>query len=141
MKSPRRSEQGFSLVEVLVSVMILSIGLMAVASMQINAGRSDIRSMGMTEGGALAHGKMEELIGRPYEHPDLVDDDLIAVPRQPEIREEYSLVWSVADNTPIPNVKTVTVIVEWDRDWDEGDAGEPFSPQTYRLSYIKPAGI
>jgi type IV pilus assembly protein PilV len=138
MKSPRRSEQGFSLVEVLVSMMILAIGLMAVASMQINAGRSDIRSMGMTKGGALAHGKMEELIGRPYEHADLVAG---AGAHPWEIREEYSLGWEVVDNIPIPNVKTVTVTVEWDRDWEGGDAGEPFSPQTYRLSYLKPAGI
>jgi type IV pilus assembly protein PilV len=136
MKSQRRREQGFSLIEVLVSMLILSIGLMAVASMQINAGRSDIRSMGMTKGGALAHGKMEELIGRPYEHADLV-----AGAHPWEFREEYSLGWEVVDNTPIPNVKTVTVTVEWDRDWEGGDAGEPFSPQTYRLSYIKPAGI
>jgi type IV pilus assembly protein PilV len=138
MKNSRRKEQGFTLVEVLVSLMILTIGLMAVASMQINAGRSDIRSMGMTEGGAIAHGKMEELIGRPYEHADLVAG---AGAHPWEIREEYSLGWEVLDNTPIPNVKTVTVTVEWDRDWEGGDAGEPFPPQTYRLSYVKPAGI
>jgi prepilin-type N-terminal cleavage/methylation domain-containing protein len=127
MKSPRRSEQGFSLVEVLVSMMILAIGLMAVASMQINAGRMDIRSMGMTEGGALAHGKMEELIGRPYEH-----GDLSAGAHPIQVREEYSLAWSVADSTPIPNVKTVTVTVTWN---------ETGLAKRYQLSYLKPAGI
>jgi len=127
MKSPRRSEQGFSLVEVLVSMVILSIGLLAVASMQINAGRMDGRSMGMTEGGAIAHGKMEELIGRPYDHPDLSDD-----PHPPQVREEYSLVWGVVEDTPIPKVKTVTVTVTWN---------ETGLPKRYQLTYLKPEGI
>jgi type IV pilus assembly protein PilV len=145
MKSPRRSEQGFSLVEVLVSVMILSIGLMAVASMQINAGRMDIRSMGMTEGGALAHGQMEELIGRPFEHADL---DVSLEPHIGEPRDEYSLSWLVVDSTLpppystlIPKVKTVTVLVEWDEDWNPGDPGLPLLPKSYQLTYLKPAGI
>jgi hypothetical protein len=83
---------------------------------------------------------MEELIGRPYDHDDLIAG---AGAHPWEIRDKYSLIWVVEDDEPIPNVKTVTVLVEWDRDWEGGDPEDPtlFRPQTYRLSYIKPAGI
>jgi type IV pilus assembly protein PilV len=112
-------EHGFTLLEVLVSMTILTIGLLAVATMQLSSSAMDGRSLGMTVAGTLADSKMEELLGRPYTsavtHPDLLDDSLVpgGAGHPPETQDEYTLTWSVKDNGTVGGVKDIRIVVTW----------------------------
>lgn len=128
-------QMGFTVIEVMIAITILSIGLLGIASMQINAIRGNSLSDNITCALALAEDKMEELMGRDYSDPALEDiviknnDDLTNIAREwidkqePLIDEAGKLdaghfrrVWNIADDTPIESNKTVTVIVLWDND-------------------------
>jgi type IV pilus modification protein PilV len=65
------SKKGFSLIEVLVGLVILAIGLLAIAGMQITSVRGNFFSSNMTQASILAQDRMEGLKNLPYAHADL----------------------------------------------------------------------
>lgn len=74
----RPSEGGFTLVEIMVAIVVLSIGLFIVASMQISAVDTNASAGRMTESVNLAQEMIEELMILEYNEsstdPDLMDD-------------------------------------------------------------------
>jgi type IV pilus assembly protein PilV len=58
---PGKNAQGFSLIDVLIGMSILSIGILAVARMQISTVRNTTNGNTITEAVMLAQQKMEEL--------------------------------------------------------------------------------
>ena len=58
----RKTEQGFSLIEVLIAISILAIGLLAVASMQGSASKNNVLAGSRTEAATLASEQMETLM-------------------------------------------------------------------------------
>ena len=71
----RGNEKGFTLLEVIVAISILTIGLLAVASMQVSAIRGNALAFGITEATSWAADQMEKLIVLPYDHANLIDTD------------------------------------------------------------------
>lgn len=71
----KKATGGFTLIEAMITICILSIGLLALASMQTSAIRDNSFSSGLTEASALAQQKMEELMELPYDDPLLDDTD------------------------------------------------------------------
>lgn len=71
----KKANGGFTLIEVMITVGILSIGLLALASMQITAIKDNSFSSNLTEASALAQQKMEELMNLQYNDDDLADTD------------------------------------------------------------------
>jgi type IV pilus assembly protein PilV len=65
------NDNGFSLIDALISLAILSIGILAVASLQVSASLQSRNSLEITEGTAIASSQMEELMLRPFDHSDL----------------------------------------------------------------------
>jgi len=63
-------ERGFTLLEIIIAISILTIGLLAVATMQITAIRGNNFAYIRTEGSTLAQDKMEELIALPFDDLD-----------------------------------------------------------------------
>ena len=135
--SPGRTtdrESGFTLIEILIAITILTVGLLGVASMQVSAIRGNDFSGSVTTGLCLAEDRMEELMRRPYSDDLLTDanttnalDTIIAsdvdhedVPAidatgQTVTGGPYRRVWNVEDSAD-PDMKTITVIVTWDND-------------------------
>lgn len=54
-KNPRTAQQGFSLMEVLVTVLILAIGLLGLASLQLNALRNNTSAQERSQATVLAY--------------------------------------------------------------------------------------
>ncbi len=61
-----QSQKGMTLVEVLVAVAILSIGILAIASMQKTAVMVNMRAFDITEAATLAQSRLEFLMSLPY---------------------------------------------------------------------------
>lgn len=110
MKSICRNQQGFTLAELLVSMTIFAIGLLAVAGMQVTGIQTNRQSNTMTAATAFAEGVMEELLTRPVDDPVFADSTnnswtLVSSP-------PYVATFDVQrDFNSVPNVARITVRV------------------------------
>lgn len=119
----RKREKGFTLLEVIVAISILTIGILAVASMQIGAIRGNAFAGGVTEAATWAGDGIEKLMRLSWNDPLLQDtdgdganglDDTGGDSDQPLVTQgKYTIHCNVADNVVINNTKTVHVIVTW----------------------------
>lgn len=110
---------GFTLLEVIVAISVLSIGILAVASMQIGAIQGNSFAGHVTGGTTWAQDKLEELMALPYEDPwleaagnppglDSAGNTHEEVNYE-EVNSPYTIRWNVTDNNPLPNTKLITV--------------------------------
>ena len=130
-KMTKRSKgEGFTLLEVIVAIAILTFGLLAVASMQASSIRGNSFAGGVTEGTTWAGDQVERLMALSWDDPLLQDTDGDAAAGlnntgfdndpdtqgdadQQAIEGKYTIYWNMADDTPITNTKTINVIVTW----------------------------
>ncbi len=103
----RTRERGFTLLEVIVAISILTFGLLAIASMQIYAIRGNSFAGGVTEGTTWAGDQLEKLMALPY-----TDDDLSAGTHTVQ-EEGYTITWDVSPGPVFNNTKTIEVKVTW----------------------------
>jgi type IV pilus assembly protein PilV len=127
----RKREKGFTLLEVIVAISILTFGILAVASMQMSAIRGNAFAGGVTEGATWAGDEIEKLMRFAWDDPLLQDTDgdgfnglddigfdndptTLGDSDQPLVAQgKYTIHCNVADNVVINNTKTVHVIVTW----------------------------
>jgi type IV pilus assembly protein PilV len=118
----RTKDKGFTLLEILIAISVLTVGLLAVASMQISAMRANSFAGGVTEGTTWAGDQLERLIAQPYDDADLNDtdgdgdaglDDTGDDADYTEDRGIYTVCWNVAIDAVTNNTKTITVIAIW----------------------------
>lgn len=100
---------GFSLIEVLISLVILAISLLALAGLMTTTTRNNAFGGNMTEAATWAQDLMEKL--RVTDWNKIVDgNDTVPIPKR--VRGlNYNLVWTVA--SPNNNERRVTVTVNW----------------------------
>jgi Tfp pilus assembly protein PilV len=100
-------EQGFTLLDALAAIALLTVGLLAVASLHIGAIQGNSFAGRVTEGTTWAQDKLEELMALPY---DDVNDD-----NSPEQDGGYTIAWTVLDDAggAPSNTKLITVTVTW----------------------------
>jgi type IV pilus modification protein PilV len=91
-KKSRVRDNGFTLMEILIALSILSIGILAVTAMQIRSMQVNSLASNITESTTWAQDKMEDLISRSWTDPDL------AAGTQNETAQDGTLVtWTVTD--------------------------------------------
>lgn len=139
-KNGHKHQSGFTLVEVLVGITILTIGLLGVAKMQISAIQGNSMSSSTSVALNLAQEKMEELMVLSYNHSDLDDikadigdnnpaaDALSPITSTTNVDHEepvttnaqgtFRRIWNIADHPvssseDVPTMKSITVIVTW----------------------------
>jgi type IV pilus assembly protein PilV len=105
--------KGFTLIEVLIVMAIFSIGILAVAAMQMTSTKGNASARRITEAAALAENQIENLIQLPYDHPDLIPAN------NPHVSSQgpYSVNWNVTeidlDTDGTNDSKTVNVTISW----------------------------
>ena len=105
--------KGFTLIEVLIVMAIFSIGILAVAAMQVTSTKSNASARRMTEATALAENQIENLMQVSYDHADLNP----ATNPHESAQGPYTINWNAtevdldADGTN--DSKTVDVTVNW----------------------------
>ena len=120
----KNGQKGFSILEVVVSIAILSIGIMAVAAMQTSALRGTNLAKRLSTDAIGAQDIIERVVSVPYDDPNIVDTNANGLAG---LNDEgngvadffvnnpvhnYTVSMNIADNEPENNTKTVRVIVE-----------------------------
>ncbi len=108
-----RRAAGFSLVEVLVGLFLLSIGLLALAPMFVQAARSNAVGADMGWVGAAATERMERL--REIDYEDLTAGGSLTSNAGgffDASAPNLLIRWEVVDNTVPANTKTVNLVAE-----------------------------
>ena len=139
--APRGStEAGFTLIEVLLALAIFSIGVMAIASLQVTSTRGDLRARMATEAATVAHDQAEKLLSMNFD-PDAATkefkhtgesgygsfptDRLITTGR-------YKTDWLVTTHPTIPRAVTIRLRTDW------GYFGDG---KVYELEFVKIADL
>ncbi len=141
---PEIRQRGFTLIETMVAIAVLSLGLLGIASMQLTAVRDNTGANRMTESGTLAQDKLEELMALPYDDPWLEeagnppDLDSDGNTHQEVGPAGYTIEWEVTDDTPDPNTKLIKVMVTWRKTgWFNARTGQGDQRETV-LTSIRP---
>jgi len=131
------TEKGFTLIEVLMSITIFAIGVLAIVNMQIMSTWTNARARGMTEGIVIAQNEVERLSALNYSNAELADTDgdgdtglndrvmfgsvWTGSPsgnQNPDGQNLsnplYQVFWNVRDDHPFTGIKTIRVFVVWD---------------------------
>ena len=104
-----KKQKGFTLIELLISLIIFSVGLLAIAGMQIVSIKGNHFSSNVTQAAVLAQNKLEHLRNLSYEDPELGGG------QPPEQIKESGIVYTVEYGVnPLGNcTKKITVTVQW----------------------------
>jgi type II secretory pathway pseudopilin PulG len=123
-----RGEGGFTLLEALISIVILSVGLLGIAGLQGNAIRTNATSQEVTAATNWAGVRIDQLIHADYsqlvdqqrdddQSPYYRDQGLTAVGANADgsdtYGDRYNLFFNVAEDYPYFGTKTVNVIIRW----------------------------
>ena len=103
------NQKGFTLIEVLIGLVILAIGLLGIASMQISSVKGNIFSSNMTQAANLVQDKLEYLKNLSYSDPNLNAGQYKegTIPGTTFSRQ-YNIVEDAGNS-----IKTITVTVQW----------------------------
>lgn len=106
--------EGFTLIEVMIALVILAVGLLALATMQIVSVRTNAFSSEMTYATMLAQQQLETLKNLNFTDADLTDTTSSSPHQLAPIIEKgasYSVSWDVEDTTA--DMKTIDLTVQW----------------------------
>src|SRR4030043_2422195 len=103
-----KNKKGFSLIEVLIGLVILSIGLLAIGGMQIISIKGGFFSNNVTKATVLAQNKLEELKRLDYSDANLSSGEHNEGAISGSM---FSRKYDVKDTTT--TIKTITVAVQW----------------------------
>jgi prepilin-type N-terminal cleavage/methylation domain-containing protein len=105
-------QNGFSLIEILIALVILSVAFLALAGLMIHATKNTSSGGRMTEAATFAQDKLEALKAAPWVNMTSGSD------RMSLNGMDYARNWTVVPNKVVPpftepTLKTLTVTVNW----------------------------
>ena len=100
-------DAGFTLVESMLTLAIMSVGLLALAGLQITALRGNDLSRRMTTAVSIAEQKLEQLKNTPYTNIQTEAASEVTASNLHFTRQV------TVTNGPLPNTKSVSVLVRW----------------------------
>lgn len=103
-------QQGFTLIEVMMAMVILGIGIMSIVALQTRDSMYNNSSRRQTQAYTWAMDRVERLRALPYTDADLV----VSATQKSASQPPYTVRWLVSDNTAnVSGTKKVDVTVLW----------------------------
>jgi prepilin-type N-terminal cleavage/methylation domain-containing protein len=108
------NHNGFSLIEVLIALIVLSVGLMGTSKVMLSTMTSNNLNRQHTRATALVQDQIERLQRGGYAAlvAGTTTEDYGTIAGQPQ----YKRITTVVDNSPVTNLRTVTVEMRWGGD-------------------------
>ena len=106
----KNNENGFTIIEVLIAIVIFSIGVLAVSHMQVNALVANKTAFEQTEASMWASNKIETFINTPYNDP-LMADGLTGSESYGK-NDKYNVSWEIEEQ-PSSLIKKIKIVVSW----------------------------
>jgi Tfp pilus assembly protein PilV len=103
------SDGGFTVLEAVFAISILAVGILAVASLQGSAIRSNGSAVELADATARISSQLETLTMLPFTAPEL---DSEGNPHGPVASGPYKITWSVGDSLS-GDSKTIDISVRW----------------------------
>jgi len=98
-------QEGYTLIEVMVAMVIFAVGILAAASMQTTAVGGNSVAYDITNTVTMATNQLEYLTSLPWDH------DAAATADHNRVEGDFTIYWNIAESRPMANMKTVNVIV------------------------------
>jgi type IV pilus assembly protein PilV len=129
------NDNGFTLIEMLIAISIFAIGFLAVASLQISAGKNNRTASETTAAVNIASDRMERLMNASFADA-LLDSDPANNPH-PDNQGKYNIQWVVTDTDlnadGVDDAKIVNLTVSWTPYLSSGAA-----QRNVNIDFIKP---
>ena len=119
------TEKGLTLMEVLVAVVVLSLGLLGLERVHIAAIQANTIASRLTQATTLAQDRAEQLMALPYNDAALAATTYT----EPNPPQGYTITWTV--DAPSAGIKTINIDVTW--------KNKASQLKTFSLSVQKPS--
>jgi type IV pilus assembly protein PilV len=107
-----RRETGFSFIDVMLALVVLTIGVLAVADLKVISSSGNKTSQGITTAASLGEATLEAL-----KNPNTIPyANIVSVPATQVVGADgktYTKTVTVTTDSPLTNTKTVTVTLTW----------------------------
>ncbi|NWH06704.1 prepilin-type N-terminal cleavage/methylation domain-containing protein [Desulfobacter latus] len=122
-KQKRPNDGGFTLIEVLIGLMIFSVGILGIGLMQLSAIRGNSVAKQLTEATVFGSDQIEQILSWSYDDGRLKStNNNVDTPTnskadgdQADNDDFYHAYWQITDNKPVTDSKTIDVTVFWNR--------------------------
>ncbi len=123
--SPKKqsNETGFTILEVLMSLVFFAVGIIAIAGMQATSIEGNNIAGKYTQGANLGISEIEKIIATAYDDATLNDNATGTV-----TQGIYTVNWTVSESVPIESVKNINMVVTW----NVGDDQKTFTANYYK---------
>lgn len=101
-------ENGFTLIEVMIAILILAVGMMAMALLQVTAIRGGSFANQMTQASIYGQDKIEELKNTTYASIANGSDTITS-----GNGVTYARTWTVTTDSPYTGSKTINLTISW----------------------------
>lgn len=103
-----RSDNGFTLIEVMIAVSVFAIGILAVAAMTMRAVNGNTSSAISTDSTKWMSSQIDTIMGMDFTDPQLSPGPPVAI--NTGDTGQYTVNWTVANGT-VPNTRLITLTI------------------------------
>jgi type IV pilus assembly protein PilV len=121
--------EGFTLLEVMIALVILAVGLLGLAALQLTAVKSNSFSSEMTYATMKAQQYAEVFKSLPFTDVDLDPAGNPHNALESSKGVQYTVTWNVTDNVPATDMKSINITVQW-QSLRQGAASQTAAQQT-----------
>lgn len=104
---------GFTLIEVVIALMIFSIGILAMQGLQLTSVKTNFAALTITRAIGQGIDTVERILALDYTNDLLLagNHDDTEFPDEWAHTKNTSINWEITDNEPMPHMKTVDLVI------------------------------